>query len=56
MDFFRATDAISDGGKMRRREILLSPHDVCLFVRLPQLFVSNNLGTLTVELPKNEAI
>ena len=57
--FCRATGAISDGGKMGRREILLSPHDVCLsvclFVRLLQLFVPKNLGTPAVELAKNEA-
>ena len=31
---FRAIGAISDGGKMGRRDFLLSPHDACLFACL----------------------
>ena len=50
--------------RLGRREILLSPHDVCLFVclfvclsvGLLQLFVPKNLGTPAVESAKNEAV
>ena len=45
--------------RLGRRDFLLSPHDVCLFVCLSVglllLFVPNNLGTPAVESAKNEA-
>ena len=45
--------------RLGRREILLSPHglclSVCLFVGLLQLFVPNILGTAAVKSAKNEA-
>ena len=43
------------GRKMGRREILLSPHDVCVYVRFSMLFVPKIHETPAVESAKNEA-